>query len=50
MRAIMSRGGVDARPNHHGVIKEIWESGDALIYFDDGIGAPYPLADCGAIA
>ena len=43
MREIMSRNGQEAAPNHHGTVEEVWDSGDVLIHFDDGVGAPYPL-------
>lgn len=43
LRAIMrSATGVEPAPNHHGTVEEVWESGNILIYFDDGGGAPYP--------
>ena len=45
LRAIMSRFGHDAEPNHHGTVEEVWDSGSVLINFDDGGGAPYPLAE-----
>lgn len=45
MRAIMRSAGLDPKPNHHGTVEEIWESGDILINFDDGVGAPYPVAE-----
>lgn len=42
MRDIMRTAtGVEPAPNHHGTVEEVWESGDVLIYFDDGVGAPY---------
>lgn len=43
MRAIMrSATGEEPAPNHHGTVEEVWDSGDILIHFDDGCGAPYP--------
>lgn len=43
MRDIMRRAtGVEPAPNHHGTVEEVWDSGSVLIYFDDGVGAPYP--------
>lgn len=43
MRAIMSAASGVEEPNHHGTVAEIWASGDVLINFDDGVGAPYPV-------
>jgi hypothetical protein len=35
--------GVDAPPNHHGTVEDVWRDSDTvLIHFDDGVGAPYP--------
>lgn len=46
LRAIMSRYGHEAKPNHHGTVEEVWEEyGSVLIYFDDGGSAPYPEAE-----
>ena len=46
MRNIMRNAtGVEPAPNHHGTVEEVWDSGSVLIYFDDGVGAPYPAAD-----
>lgn len=45
MREIMSRYGHEAKPNHYGTVEEVWDSGDILIHFDDGVGAPYPAID-----
>lgn len=45
LRAIMSRFGHVAYPNHFGTVEEVMDDGDLLIYFDDGSGAPYPAAD-----
>lgn len=43
MREIMRRAtGEEPAPNHTGTVEEIWDEGDVLIHFDDGIGAPYP--------
>ena len=43
MRAIMRNAtGQEPAPNHHGTVEEVWDNGDVLIYFDDGVGAPYP--------
>jgi hypothetical protein len=46
IRAIM-RGatGQEPKPNHHGTVEEVWGDGSVLIYFDDGVGAPYPVAE-----
>jgi len=44
LREIMRRAtGVEPMPNHHGTVEEVWDSGNILIYFDDGGGAPYPV-------
>lgn len=46
LRAIMRTAtGQEPAPNHHGTVEEVWDSGDVLIYFDDGAGAPYPQAE-----
>lgn len=46
MRAIMRDAtGQEPTPNHHGTVKEVWSSGDILINFDDGVGAPYPASE-----
>lgn len=43
MREIMRNAtGQEPKPNHHGTVEEVWDSGSILIYFDDGVGAPYP--------
>ena len=43
LREIMrSATGEEPKPNHHGTVEEVWDSGSILIYFDDGVGAPYP--------
>lgn len=41
MRAIMRRAGHEPAPNHTGTVEEVWDDGQVLIEFDDGIGAPY---------
>ena len=46
LRAIMRNAtGVDPKPNHHGTVEEVWGNHSVLIYFDDGGGAPYPIAE-----
>jgi len=46
LRAIMrSATGEDPAPNHHGTVEEVMGSGNILIYFDDGGGAPYPASE-----
>jgi hypothetical protein len=46
LRAIMRNAtGEEPKPNHHGTVEEVWESGSILIYFDDGSGAPYPASE-----
>jgi hypothetical protein len=43
LREIMRNAtGEEPPPNHHGTVEEVWDSGDVLIHFDDGVGAPYP--------
>lgn len=42
LRAIMSRFGHEAAPNHHGTVEQVWDGDMVLIHFDDGAGAPYP--------
>lgn len=44
LRDILRRAGHEPAPNHHGIIAEVWDDGDYLIHFDDGMGAPYPAA------
>ena len=46
LREIM-RDATDAepKPNQHGTVEEVWDSGDVLVYFDDGMGAPYPPSE-----
>ena len=44
LRAIMRNAtGQEPKPNHHGTVEEVWDNGSILIYFDDGVGAPYPV-------
>lgn len=45
LREIMrSATGAEPKPNHHGTVEEVWDDGNTiLIYFDDGVGAPYPV-------
>lgn len=46
MRAIMrNTTGKEPAPNHHGTVDEVWGGGRVLINFDDGVGAPYPVAE-----
>ena len=47
LRAIMRRAtGTEPAPNHHGTVNEVWDDGKTiLIYFDDGVGAPYPVEE-----
>lgn len=47
LRAIMRDAtGQEPPPNHHGTVREVWEDGATiLIDFDDGGGAPYPVAE-----
>lgn len=46
IRDIMRRAtGQEPEPNHHGTVEEVWDNEDILIYFDDGVGAPYPVTD-----
>jgi hypothetical protein len=46
IRAIMRNAtGKEPAPNHHGTVEEIWGDGQVLIYFDDGVGAPYPASE-----
>lgn len=46
MREIMRRAtGSEPTPNHHGTVEEVWDDGDVLIYFDVGVGAPYPAGE-----
>jgi hypothetical protein len=42
LRQVMRQYGHEPEPNHHGTVERVHEDGDILIYFDDGIGAPYP--------
>lgn len=42
LREIMQSAGFEPEPNHHGEIHEDLGDGNYLIYFDDGMGAPYP--------
>lgn len=43
LREIMRNAtGQEPTPNHHGTVEEVWDSGNVLIYFDDGCRAPYP--------
>lgn len=44
LRAILKDATGEAPPNHHGTIDYITD-GQALINFDDGACAPYPLED-----
>jgi len=38
--------GAEPRPNHHGTVAEPWDAGETvLIDFDDGVAAPYPIAE-----
>lgn len=41
LREIMRQAGHDPNPNHHGTVERIL-NGEVLIYFDDGVAAPYP--------
>lgn len=44
LRAIMRNAtGQEPSPNHHGTVEEVWDGESVLIYFDDGVGAPYPV-------
>lgn len=47
LREIMRRAtGKEPEPNHHGTVDEVWDDGATiLINFDDGSGAPYPVAE-----
>ncbi len=46
LRAIMRNAtGQEPAPNHHGVVEEVWDDGNVLICFDDGVGAPYPPSE-----
>ncbi|NHA02007.1 hypothetical protein G5V59_26825 [Nocardioides sp. W3-2-3] len=46
LREVMRNAtGQEPAPNHHGTVEEVQDSGSVLIYFDDGVGAPYPAAD-----
>lgn len=47
LREIMRQAtGREPTPNHHGTVYEVWDDGATiLIYFDDGVGAPYPAAE-----
>lgn len=52
IRSIMRNAtGAEPAPNHHGTVEEVWEDGaTVLIYFDDGVGAPYPVGDVEPLA
>lgn len=49
LRDIMSKGGGEVKPNHHGTVLEILpddedaQGSELLIGFDDEIAAPYPI-------
>lgn len=46
LREIMRNAtGSEPKPNHHGTVEQVWDDGTCLIYFDDGVGAPYPAAE-----
>lgn len=48
LRRIFEKATGTAEPNHHGTVQEVRlldGEHDALILFDDGVEAPYPLED-----
>lgn len=41
--------GLPAEPNHYGTVDSLYDD-MAVVVFDDGVAAPYPLSDCEVVA
>lgn len=46
LAAVMKRYSEKTKPQNEGVIESIYDDGTAIIIFDAGDAAPYPLSDC----
>lgn len=46
LAAVMAKYEPNPKPQNEGVIESIYEDGTAIIIFDAGDAAPYPLSDC----